>query len=101
MTKVVTICGSMKYKQEMIELATELELEKEYVVIQCVYSNRNYNEKELDILSQIHFKKIEMSDAIYVVNIDGYIGNSTQKEIAYAKKLNKEILYFNEGLSNN
>ena len=46
MTKVVTICGSMKYKKEMIELATELELEKGYVVIQCVYSNRNYNEKE-------------------------------------------------------
>ena len=44
-------------------------------------------------LDKIHRKKIDISDAIYVVNIDGYIGNSTKNEIEYAKKNNKEVIY--------
>ena len=40
-----------------------------------------------------HFKRIELSDAILVVNINHYIGNSTNREIEYAKKLGKEIRY--------
>lgn len=43
-------------------------------------------------------KRIEISDAIYVVNVGGYIGSSTKKEIEYAISLNKEI-YFLEPLS--
>lgn len=91
--KVVTICGSMKFKQEMIEKAFELEVKDNYAVIQCVYKNDNNDEKvNLEKLSKIHFKKIEISDAIYVVNVGGYIGNQTKKEIEYAKSLGKEIL---------
>lgn len=93
MDKVITICGSMKFKKEMIDIATKLEL-KGYVVIQCVYfaDDRELTEDELKLLSQLHYKKIEISDAIYVVNINGYIGESTKQEILYAKTLNKEIL---------
>lgn len=41
----------------------------------------------------MHMKRIDMSDAIYVINKDGYIGTSTLEEIEYAKSNNKEILY--------
>ena len=44
------------------------------------------------MLSKLHYKKIEISDAIYVVNLNGYIGESTKSEIEYARSLNKEIL---------
>ena len=44
-------------------------------------------------LKDAHFKRIDLSDAIYVVNKDKYIGNSTKKEIEYAKSLNKKIIY--------
>jgi len=44
------------------------------------------------MLDKIHRKKIDISDAIYVVNVDGYIGSSTKNEIEYAKNLGKEIL---------
>lgn len=44
-------------------------------------------------LKKIHFKKIELSDAIFVINKDKYIGEGTNLEIEYAKKLGKEILY--------
>lgn len=96
MSKIVTICGSMKYKEKMMEIAKELEIKKKYVVIQCVYSNDRFSEDEQQILADLHYNKIEISDAIYVVNVDGYIGNSTAKEIEYAKKLGKEVMYLED-----
>ena len=47
-------------------------------------------------LKDAHFKRIELSDAIFVVNVNNYIGNSTNLEIEYAKKLKKEILYYTD-----
>ena len=93
--KVITICGSMRYAKEMMKIAEELELEKGYAVIQCVYNvdGKTYEGLDASTLDRIHRKKIDISDAIYVVNIDGYIGNSTKNEIEYATKNNKEIIY--------
>ena len=93
--KTVTICGSMKFMREMMKIAEKLELVDGYVVIQCVYGNnfKDYTKEEKEILRKLHFKKIEISDAIYVVNVGGYIGNDTLKEIEYAKSLGKEILF--------
>lgn len=92
--KVVTICGSMKYKKEMMQVAEELELKQGYAVIQCVYCDNlaNYDKSDEEKFGKIHFKKIDISDAIYVVNVNGYVGKSTKKEIEYTKSLNKEIL---------
>ena len=44
-------------------------------------------------IENTHYRKIEISDAIYVVNIGGYIGEATKRAIAYAKKMGKEIMY--------
>ena len=93
MNKIVTICGSMKFIDKMKEVDTRLEIENKYIVIQCVYTNDKLNEEEQQILSELHYKKINISDAIYVVNVNGYIGSSTIKEIQYAKTLGKEIMY--------
>lgn len=91
--KIITLCGSMRFKNEMINIACELELNGD-VAIQCVYfpQNKKLSDFELEKLSKLHYKKIEISDAIYVVNVNGYIGESTKKEIEYARSLNKEIL---------
>ncbi len=93
--KVVTICGSLRYADEMKKIAVQLQLEKNYAVIQCVYNSEGvkFQEKEASIFDKIHRKKIDISDAIYVVNIDGYIGNSTKNEIEYAIKNGKEVIY--------
>ena len=92
--KVVTICGSMRFKEKMLQMAEELELKKGYAVLQVVFinENRNCSKEEFERLGKLHFKRIEISDAIYVVNVGGYIGESTRKEIEYAKSLQKEIL---------
>jgi len=92
--KVVTICGSMKFAHEMIKIATNLEKEYGYSVIQCVYDvNENVTKEEMNNIVNAHWKKIDISDAIYVVNIDGYIGNSTRNEINYALSKGKEVIY--------
>ena len=93
--KVITICGSMRYSKEMMKIAEELELKDGYAVIQCVYNvdGQKYEGIDAGILDKIHRKKIDISDAIYVVNIDGYIGNSTRNEIEYAKNNGKEVIY--------
>ena len=98
MNKIVTICGSMKYKNIMLEKALELQLKNKYVVLQPVYGLDNYNYSDLDkkVLSELHFRRINISDAIYVVNVDGYIGESTRNEIEYAKKLGKEVIYLED-----
>ncbi len=51
-------------------------------------------DEQLEKLKEAHFKKIELSDAILVVNVNNYIGDSTKLEIEYAKKLGKEIIYY-------
>ena len=91
--KIITLCGSMQFKNKMIEIAAKLELEGN-IVIQCIYfsQNKNLSNFELELLSKLHYKKIEISDAIYIVNVDGYIGKATKNKIEYARSLNKEIL---------
>ena len=76
--KIVTICGSMKFKKEMMQIVEELELKNGYAVIQCIYGS-NYAKEDEKKLEKIHFKKINISDAIYVVNVNGYIGDATKK----------------------
>lgn len=94
--KIITICGSLKFKDRILEIAEELELEGNCVLVP-IFSNRvnkdAFTEEELSMLGKMHFEKIKLSDCIYVVDTDSYIGESTKKEIEFAKSQNKEILY--------
>ena len=94
-TKVITICGSMRFSKDIMRIATELETEKGFCVIQPVYNvdDKVFNECEMQNIVDSHYKKIDISDAVFVVNVGGYIGKSVAEEIEYAKSLNKEILY--------
>lgn len=94
--KVVTMCGSMKFNDQMKLIARKLEAKNGWAVIQCVYSQKR---DKMDDIQEMHnmenaqYKKIELCDAIYVVNINGYIGEATKRAINYAKKLGKEIIF--------
>lgn len=73
----------------------KLVLENEYVVIGLTprVINRNFTEHNKELLGKLHRAKIDLSDVIFVVNVDGYIGESTRGEIEYAKQKGKEIMY--------
>lgn len=94
--KIITLCGSLKFKKEMMEIAEKMVLDGNCVLtpVYPVLENYKRTDRQLELLKEAHFKKIELSDSILVVNINNYIGNSTNLEIEYAKKLGKEIIYY-------
>lgn len=67
--KTVTICGSMKFVNEMKKISWELECNHNFNVIQCVYNDEDeeITQKIIEKLASAHYKKIDLSDAIYVV----------------------------------
>lgn len=94
--KIITVCGSFKYKHEMMRIGEELQLQGNCVILPNFPTRDNYTEEEISVLGQMHKEKIKISDAIFVVNIDNYIGNATKSEIELAQALNKEVIYFNK-----
>ena len=100
--KIITMCGSLEFQKEMMKVAEKIALDG-YCVLTPVYpvlENMERTEEQLIKLKEAHFKRIELSDAILVVDINNYIGNSTNLEIDYAKKLGKEIIYYTDLIEN-
>ena len=101
--KVITLCGSLKFQKEMMIIAEKKALEGHCILtpVYPIIENIGRTEEQLIKLKDAHFKKIELSDAILVVNVNNYIGNSTNLEIEYAKKLGKEIIYYTNLIEEN
>ena len=93
---IITICGSTKFKDEMINTAKELTLNGIIVLMPFVFAHcgDSITDEQKLLLDKLHFQKIEMSDVIFVVNVNNYIGESTKREIEYAKKLGKNNYIF-------
>ena len=79
----------MRFENEMQSIAYDLEAIKGYNVLQGI----TISSEVLSHLEKAHYRKIDISDGIYVVNIGGYIGESVKAEIQYAKENGKEIIY--------
>ena len=96
--KVITLCGSMKFQSDMMAIAQKMALEGNCILTPTysVLKNIEYTPEQIAKLKEAHFKRIEMSDAILIVDINNYIGDSTRLEIDYAKKLGKELIYYSD-----
>lgn len=102
--KIVTLCGSTKFKKEFLEIQKKLTL-LGYIVISVglfghsgdseVWENMDEGTltKTKSMLDDMHKRKIDLSDMIYVINVGGYIGESTRSEIEYAISTGKEVHY--------
>jgi ferredoxin-NADP reductase len=101
---IVTLCGSTRFKEQYEQAAKELTLQGKMVFSVGFFGHQEDGDgKTLDqrsetkiALDELHLRKIDCSDAIYVLNVGGYIGESTRREIEYAKKLGKKISYLEE-----
>ena len=95
--KVVTLCGSTKFKEEFIEVQKYLTLAGNIVISVGLFSHSGDNEVWTDnvkeMLDDMHKRKIDMADEIFVINVNGYIGESTQNEIDYAQATGKKVKY--------
>ncbi len=97
--QIITVCGSYKFKKEMIEITEEMTLKGNCMLTpnELAKSNKeDYTPEEALMIDKMHKEKIRLSDAILVVNVNNYIGNSTKSEIEFAKSLNKEIIYYTD-----
>ena len=98
--KIITICGSMKFVQNMMEISEKVELQGNVVLMPIYNPSRpnkeSFTKEEIIILDKMHSERIKLSDAILVVDVNGYIGSSTKSEIEFAKSLNKEIIYYSD-----
>lgn len=95
--KVITLCGSTKFKDEFLKEQKRLSLEGNIVISLGLFrhsgDNEGWSEGTKEMLDDMHKRKIDMADEIFVINKDGYIGKSTQNEIEYAIKTNKKVNY--------
>lgn len=96
--KIITVCGSLKFYKEMMEITEKMELEGNCMLVPIYNPSKtskdDYTEEEAMMLDKMHKERIKISDAILVVNVNNYIGSSTKSEIEFAKSLNKEIIYY-------
>lgn len=85
----------MRFAENMKQIAWKLEAEQGFTVIQCVYNEQNepVTDEAQKRLAAAHYRKIDICDAIYIVDIDGYIGESVSNEILYAKERGKELIF--------
>ena len=104
---VITLCGSTRFKDEFMKVQKDLTL-KGYIVISVglfglsgdneVWENMDEGTltKTKEMLDDMHKRKIDMADEIFVINVGGYIGSSTKSEIEYAIANNKKVNYLEE-----
>ena len=101
---VITLCGSTRFKKEFMEVQKRLTLEGNIVISVGLFGHagdaevwENMDEgtltKTKEMLDDMHKRKIDMADEIFVINVGGYIGESTKSEIAYAKAHGKKVNY--------
>lgn len=102
--KVITLCGSTRFKNQFMEVQKQLTLEGNIVISVGLFGHsgdsevwENMDEGTLTatkaILDDMHKAKIDMADEIFVINVGGYIGDSTRSEIEYAQAHGKVVRY--------
>lgn len=96
--KVITLCGSTRFKDQFLEEQKRLTLEGNIVISVGLFGHSGDNEVwsvvTKEMLDDMHKRKIDMADEIFVINVGGYIGESTRSEIEYAEKTGKTVRYF-------
>jgi hypothetical protein len=94
--RVVTLCGSTRFRAEYEAMNRTLTLAGNIVISVGLFGHGEpeaLSEETKARLDELHLRKIDISDGIYVINPGGYIGESTRREIEYAEKNGKEVNY--------
>ena len=102
--KVITLCGSTRFKDEFMEAQKRLTLEGNIVISVGLFGHAGDREvwegmeedtltRTKEMLDDMHKRKIDMADEIFVINVGGYIGSSTRSEIEYAIATGKAVNY--------
>ena len=100
--QIVCLCGSTRFYKEYVQANYDLTMQGKIVLSVGFFGHAvdaahgqtvGITPAEKGKLDDLHKRKIELADEVYVINVDGYIGDSTRSEIAHAKLLNKPISF--------
>lgn len=95
--KIITLCGSTKFKEQFIAEQKRLTLEGNIVISVGLFGHSGdheaWAEETKEMLDEMHKRKIDLADEIFVINVGNYIGSSTKSEIDYANKTNKPVRF--------
>jgi hypothetical protein len=100
---IITLCGSTKFKNEYERANLKLTMDGHIVISVAAFGHadaKNFSEADKQKLDKIHLSKIDLADAIFVIDVDGYIGSSTKNEIQHAKTTGKRIFYYSKCVDN-
>ena len=95
--KIITLCGSTRFKEQYIAEEKRLTLEGNIVISVGLFGHSGdpevYENDNKKMLDDMHLRKIDLADEIFVINPGGYIGESTSREISYAIETGKNVKY--------
>jgi hypothetical protein len=95
--KVITLCGSTRFRDAFMEAQKRLTLSGNIVISVGLFGHSGDDEVRKpgikEMLDDMHKRKIDMADEIFVINVGGYIGESTRSEIEYARNTGKKVRY--------
>jgi|GEM_PF-3485829 len=96
--EIVCLCGSTRFKEEFIKVQEKLTLEGKIVLSVGLFGHVDHPEIYTDgkkaMLDELHKRKIDLADRVLVLNVGGYIGDSTRSEIEYAEAHGKPVIYW-------
>ena len=100
--KIITLCGSTRFKEQFFEAQKRLTLQGYIVISVGLFGHSGddevWTEGTKEMLDDMHLRKIDLADEIFVINVGGYVGESTRREIAYATKTGKKVNYLESDL---
>jgi len=95
--KIITLCGSTKFKDEFLAVQKRLTLEGNIVISVGLFGHSGdeevWSESTKEMLDDMHLRKIDLADEIFIINPGGYIGESTRREVEYANRTGKNIKF--------
>ena len=95
--KIITLCGSTRFKDQFLAEQKRLTLEGNIVISVGLFGHSGddeaWTEGTKEMLDDMHKRKIDLADEIFVINVGGYIGSSTRSEIEYAVATGKVVRY--------
>ncbi len=95
--KIITLCGSTRFRDEFLAAQKHLSLEGNIVISVGLFGHSGddeaFDKDTKEMLDDMHKRKIDLADEIFVINVGGYIGESTRSEIDYARATNKVVRY--------
>ena len=95
--KIITLCGSTKFRDEYLAEQKRLTLEGNIVISVGLFGHSGdeevWSKSTKEMLDDMHLRKIDLADEIFVINKEGYVGESTRREIEYAQKSGKNVNY--------